>query len=96
MLFRSEIGRGAADAKRFGWDAGGNLKVLQERNQVLVPLNASNPTIGILDPPHAPSDRRARLDIAFGVNEDRWLIATVRDLKTTKLLLDRVPVVRIL
>ncbi|HNH46815.1 MAG TPA: Hsp70 family protein [Myxococcota bacterium] len=91
-----EIGRGAAELRRFGWDAGGNLKVLADGDGVLVPLNAANPTIGQLDPPHAPGDRSARLDLAFGVSADRWLVATVRDLKTGKILMDQAPVVRIL
>lgn len=91
-----EIGRGSAEERRFGWDTGGNLQVLAEGDQVLVPLNASNPAIGALDPPHPPSDRKPRLDLAFGVNEDRWLIVTVKDLRTQRTLMDRSPVVRIL
>ena len=49
---------------------------------MVVPLNAASPTLGYLDPPHDPQDRRPRLEIAFGVNAERWLVATVRDLLT--------------
>ena len=31
-------------------------------------------------PSHEPTDRRPRLEIAFGVNAERWLVATVHDL----------------
>lgn len=41
-------------------------------------------TIFRLDPPHSPRDRRPRLEISFGVNAERWLVATVRDLLTQK------------
>ena len=49
---------------------------------MIVPLNAASPTLGYLDPPHEPQDRRPRLEIAFGVNAERWLVATVHDLLT--------------
>lgn len=91
-----EVGKGARDARRFGWDAGGQLKVLDTEDQILVPLNADNPTLGILDPPHPPQDRHPRLDVYFGINADRWLIATIKDLKSGKQLLDARPVVRLL
>ena len=52
--------------------------------------------IGRLSPPHAPADRKPRLDIAFGVNEARWLCARVKDLKTGRMLMDGEPVVRLL
>lgn len=93
-----EVGRNAEDAKRFGWDASGNLRPLGQPGtaDVIVPLNAANPTLGTLDPAHRPSDRRPRLDVAFGVNADRWLVATVRDLHTRKTLLDGEAVVRLL
>ena len=61
-----------------------------------MPLNDANPTLGTLNPPHPPSDRSPRLDLSFGVSDERWLIATVRDLKTGKVLLEREPVVRLL
>ena len=66
-----------------------------EEAQVAVPLNAASPTLGFLDPPHSPRDRRPRLEIAFGVSAERWLIATVRDLLTQRELLREEPVVRL-
>jgi hypothetical protein len=62
---------------------------------VVIPLNEANPTLGYLDPPHRPSERSARLEIAFGVNAERWLCTTVFDLKTRKSLLVDTPVVRL-
>jgi hypothetical protein len=62
----------------------------------VVPLNDASPALGQLEPPHAPRDRRPRLEIAFGVDDDRWLIATVVDLLTQRTLMDRQPVVRLL
>jgi len=61
-----------------------------------VKLNEGNPALGRLDPPHAPSDKRPRLEIGFGVNAERWLCATVRDLRTGKALMVDEPVVRLL
>ena len=60
--------------------------------RLIVPLNEGAPTLGTLDPPHAPDDRTARLDVCFGVDVDRWLIATVKDLRTGKTLMDATPV----
>jgi hypothetical protein len=96
-----EIGRGHSDARQFSWDSAGNVHRLGSgapgaKDALVVPLNESNPTLGYLDPPHPPSDRRPRLEIAFGVNEDRWLTATVVDLKTKKTLLRDATVVRLL
>jgi molecular chaperone DnaK (HSP70) len=88
---------GPAD-RRFVWDATGRLHRLggaEGEAELAVPLNAANPTLGVLDPPHEPGDRRPRLEIAFGVNAERWLIATVRDLLTGRRLLDEEPVVRL-
>jgi molecular chaperone DnaK (HSP70) len=62
---------------------------------IVVPLNAASPTLGTLDPPHSPRDRRPRLDVAFGVNADRWLVATVRDLLADRELMREEPVVRL-
>jgi hypothetical protein len=94
-----EVGRTDGTGRRFVWDAAGTLHSVGaggvEGEAIVVPLNEANPTLGRLDPPHSPSDRRPRLEIAFGVNEDRWLVATVRDLVTTKLLLREEPVVRL-
>ena len=97
-LVIAEIG-GGGDERRFSWDADGNLRRVgggEASDQVIVPLNEANPTLGHLDPPHAPGDQRPRLDIAFGINADRWLIATVQDLQTRKVLLNAEPVARLL
>jgi hypothetical protein len=80
------------------WDASGELHKVggdSGKAEVVVPLNASSPTLGYLDPPHSPRDRRPRLDIAFGVNAERWLIGTVRDLLTQKELMREEPIVRL-
>jgi len=100
-LVIAEIGQAEPDERRFAWDEAGALKKLGGEGQaatdkVIVPLNADNPTLGELDPPHEPGDRRPRLEIAFGVNAERWLVATVRDLRTQKLLMEEKPVVRLL
>lgn len=102
-LIICEVGQ-SHGATEFVWDAQGHVHRVgaesptgpQVESKVIVPLNESDPTLGYLDPPHPPSDRRPRLEIAFGVNDDRWLIATVRDLLSRKLLLDGHPVVRLL
>lgn len=92
-----EIGRGKEGERQFAWDAAGRLTALEgSGDRVVVPLNAADPALGRLDPPHPPGDRKARLEIAFGVNADRWLCATVRDLRTGRLLMDERPVVRLL
>lgn len=91
-----EIGRHGGDGRRFGWDAQGGLHVLADEDRVVVKLNAANPTLGFLDPPHPPSDKRPRLEVCFGVNADRWLCATVRDLQAKRTLLADEPVVRLL
>ncbi len=96
-LLICEVSRADGD-RRFVWDAAGDLHKVggaDGESQVVVPLNASNPTLGTLDPPHAPRDRRPRLEIAFGVNADRWLVATVRDLLTGRELMGQEPVVRL-
>ena len=90
-----EIGRAPDSARSFGWDDSGQLHRL-DSGSLVVPLNESNPALGFLDPPHQPGDRSPRLDVRFGVDEDRWLIATVLDLKTSRTLMDREPVVRLL
>lgn len=64
--------------------------------EIVVPLNESNPALGLLKPPHMPGDTAPRLEIAFGVNSERWLCATVRDLKTHKVLMQEEPVVRLI
>ncbi|MCC6624191.1 MAG: Hsp70 family protein [Deltaproteobacteria bacterium] len=101
-LVMCEIGRSEPEERRFAWDEAGQLKRLGGKDDglrteaVVVELNSKNPTLGELDPPHQPGDRTPRLEIAFGVNVERWLVATVRDLKTGKQLMDQKPVVRIL
>lgn len=92
-----EIGRHGGDGARFGWDESGALRpMVRGSTDVIVPLNANNPALGVLDPPHPPDDRQARLDVAFGVDEDRWLVATVRDLRTGRLLMQKQAVARLL
>lgn len=91
-----ELGRGAG-ADGFRWDVSGRVlrAGTSEANLVVVPLNEANPALGFLDPPHSPSDASARLDVSLGVNADRWLCATVVDLKTRKQLLKNEPVTRL-
>jgi molecular chaperone DnaK (HSP70) len=92
-----EIGRAPEKERSFGWDEAGNLHRLDEEDgSLVVPLNESNPALGFLDPPHHPGDRSPRLDVRFGVDEDRWLVATVIDLKTQRTLMNGEPVVRLL
>jgi molecular chaperone DnaK len=93
-----EVARGDGDERRFVWDAAGDLHKVggtAGAAEVVVPLNATSPTLGYLDPPHDPKDRRPRLEIAFGVNGERWLVATVHDLLTRKELMHEEPVVRL-
>ena len=95
-----EIGA-AGDVPGVGWDDAGNLHRLGGGGQasaspLVVKLNESNPALGELSPPHAPSDRRPRLRVAFGVNAERWLCATVEDLFSRRRLMHEEPVVRLL
>jgi molecular chaperone DnaK (HSP70) len=95
-----EIGRNGGE-RGFGWDDAGNLHRLGGSAQaaaepLVVKLNEANPALGELSPPHSPSDRRARLRVAFGVNSDRWLCATVEDLLSGRRLMNQEPVVRLL
>jgi molecular chaperone DnaK (HSP70) len=98
-LLICEVARSSELAERsFVWDASGSLHKVggeEGRPEVVVPLNATSPTLGYLDPPHAPRDRRPRLEVAFGVNAERWLVATVRDLLTQRELMREEPVVRL-
>ena len=95
-----EVGRGEKGDRRFAWDAGGQLTKIGGESpaavDLVVPLNEASPAMGTLSPPHEPGDKHPRLDVAFGVSADRWLIATVKDLKTGRTLLDEEPVVRLL
>jgi molecular chaperone DnaK (HSP70) len=95
-----EIGAGGDD-RSFGWDDAGNLHRLAGNadaalTPLVVKLNAQNPALGELSPPHSPSDRRPRLRVAFGVNAERWLCASVDDLLSRRRLLHEEPVVRLL
>lgn len=93
-----EVAR-ADGERRFVWDAAGDLQKVggaTGKQEVIVPLNAVSPTLGYLDPPHDPRDRRPRLEIAFGVNAERWLVASVQDLLTRRDLMRDEPVVRLL
>ncbi len=94
-----EVARGEGTERRFVFDASGDLHKVggtSGQDQVIVPLNASSPTLGYLEPPHEPRDRRPRLEISFGVNAERWLVATVLDLLTRKELMSEEPVVRLI
>lgn len=94
-----EVARADDGDRRYVWDAAGDLQRLGGEGgqaEVVVPLNASSPTLGYLDPPHQPADRRPRLDVGFGVNAERWLVATVVDLLTKRELMREEPVVRLL
>ncbi len=55
-----------------------------EKSETWYPPERGEPDAGVVDPPHPPDERRPRLEIAFGVNADRWLVATVRDLPTQR------------
>ena len=96
-LIICELGLEDGELRRFTWDAHGNVKSQGgDRERVIVPLNETNPALGTLNPPHQPGDRSPRLDIQFGVNGDRWLVATVIDLKNGKRLMNAEPVIRLL
>lgn len=97
-----ELGASTED-RRFGWDSDGRLHKLggsedksQGRKPLVVRLNEANPALGMLDPPHWPSEKTPRLEVSFGVNAERWLCATVLDLRRGKHLLREEPVVRLL
>jgi hypothetical protein len=62
---------------------------------MVVKLNEANPALGHLDPPHPPSDHRPRLEVRLGINAERWLCATVLDLRTRKTLMRDEAVVRL-
>jgi molecular chaperone DnaK (HSP70) len=98
-LLICEVARSDGDERRFVWDAAGDVHKVGGAAgdaQVIVPLNAASPTLGYLDPPHSPRDRRPRLEISFGVSAERWLMATVRDLLTQRDLMRDEPVVRLI
>lgn len=97
-----ELSENAGEDRKLTWDAQGYLHQFggekgKDSERLVVPLNESNPVLGHLKPPHKPSDRRPRLQISFGVNADRWLIATVLDIRNDgKYLMKEEPVVRLL
>jgi len=96
-LVISEIG--SPDERAFVWDSSGDVHKVGGKSgetRTVVKLNGANPTLGHLLPPHQPDDRRPRLEVSFGVNADRWLVATVLDLYTKKLLMSGEAVVRLL
>jgi molecular chaperone DnaK (HSP70) len=97
-VFKLVICELGSEDSGFLWDAEGRLHRAgaSEDGRVIVKLNESNPALGRLDPPHAPSERRPRLEIGFAVNADRWLCATVKDLRTGKSLMSGERVVRLL
>ena len=59
-------------------------------------FNAESPTLGYLDPPDDPRDKRPRLEVSFGVNAERWLVATLTDLLTRRELMREEPVVQLM
>ncbi|MEM8934016.1 MAG: Hsp70 family protein [Acidobacteriota bacterium] len=74
---------------------GGLHRAGSDTAPVVVPLNKSEPFLGRLDPPHEPGDRKPRLELSFAVDADRWLRATVDDLKTSRRLIESRQVVRL-
>jgi molecular chaperone DnaK (HSP70) len=97
-----EVGRAFDGERKFSWDQAGVVHKVggktngEKAEPLIVPLNESNPTLGYLKPAHPPGDHRPRLEISFGVNHERWLCATVFDLKTKKFMMREEPVVRLL
>jgi len=73
-LLICEVSRGDALDRRFVWDAAGDLHKLggtSGEGHVVVPLNEAAPTLGYLDPPHSPRDRRPRLEMTSVVQGPR-------------------------
>lgn len=94
-----ELGRHGDTERKFMWDENGQLHRIDDKpsesSPVVVPLNESNPTLGNIDPPHSPSEKRPRLEVSFFVNSERWLCSNVLDLKTHKTILNNAKVVRL-
>lgn len=92
-----ELGRAAGAQKEIGFDQNNRLRVLSEADAEanIVCLNDADPTLGRLVPPHPPTKRDARLHLSFGINGDRYLVATVKDLMTGKMLMEQQPVVKL-
>ena len=89
------MGAAFRDESRFAWDEQGALHSLEGEDRLVVPLNEADPVLGRLDPPHRPSDPAPRLEVILGVDADRWLRATVRDLRSDRLLMEQAGVVRL-
>lgn len=91
-----EIGEGQGKNQTFVWDDRGRLhSMTKESEKLIIPLNEKDPTLGTLNPPHSPTDKSARLEISFMINEEKWLCATVFDLKIGQYLLIEEPVVQL-
>ncbi len=93
-----EIGKKHGFGQEFIWDEKGELHSVGDDGKetpLIIPLNESDPTLGYLSPPHLPSERTARIELSFMVNEDKWLCASVLDLKTGKRLMQERPVIRL-
>ncbi len=92
-----ELGPGVADGRQVQFDADGRARQLRRgvREPGAVPLNASSPVIGTLDPPHPPGDSRPRLDLQIGVDADRWLCVTAIDLWSGRALMANRPIVQL-
>ncbi len=93
-----EMGQRHQVDQEFVWDEKGDLHLLGksgEGGRLIIPLNESDPTLGYLDPSHSPSEKHARIELSFMINEDRWLCATVYDIKTQKYLMTEKPVIRL-
>jgi len=86
--------------RRFVWGRTGQMHKVDHgsirSDAVVVPLNEANPAFGYLEPPHAPGNRRPRLEIAFAVNADRWPSATVQNVRIRRVLMHEASVVRLL
>ncbi|MBI5545009.1 MAG: hypothetical protein HY901_14050 [Deltaproteobacteria bacterium] len=57
----------------------------------MVKLNDADPAPGYLESPRSPKNQRPRLEVAFGVNKERWLCATVLDLRSKRHLMREQP-----
>jgi molecular chaperone DnaK (HSP70) len=85
------------NSRSFVWDENGKMLILNKDtdDQLIIPLNESNPVLGFLNPPHSPEDNIPRLEVSFYINADRWLCTTVFDLKINKYLMEDEPVIRL-
>lgn len=99
-LVIAELGADHTAATGIAFDATGVLRRVGQHGEhgprLAVHLNEANPVLGALEPPHEPGDRTPRLSLAFAVNAQRWLVATVIDLKRKRTLVDAAPVVQLL